>query len=332
MFADDSSEELILALLAEADDGYVHPDLLAGKLGLAHATVFREIEALRRKGYRIENSRTRGYRLAGVPDRLSALELSPLLQTRELGRAVVYEERLDSTQRLAHQLAEEGAPHGQVVIAEEQTQGRGRRGRAWISPPRRNLYLSLVLRPNLPPIRAPELTLVAAVALRETLADAGCPARIKWPNDVQIDGRKLAGILTELSATPSQIQHVILGIGVNLNLELSELSEELRSIATSVRAVRGSPVPRALFCAALLARLEEWLDRHEDEGFAPVLEACSLHSATLGTEVRVRFEGTELTGVAEALDETGALIVRRPDGGTERVIAGDVESLRPARQ
>ncbi len=330
MSAGTSSEELILTLLADAADDFIHADILSGKLGIAGSEVFRDIEALRRKGYRIEISRARGYRLVEVPDRLSALELSPLLQTRELGRAIVYEQSLESTQLVAHELAAGGAPHGQLVIAEEQTRGRGRRGRAWVSPPGRNLHLSLVLRPQLPPARAPELTLLAAVALRETLEDAGCPALIKWPNDLEIERRKVAGILTELSADTDRVNHVILGLGVNLNVEEHDLPEELRPIATSVRATRGAPVPRALFCAALLARLEEWLDRHEDEGFEPVLEACRAHSATLGAEVRVRMEGRELLGVAEALDASGALMVRTSGGTVERIIAGDVEAVRRA--
>jgi BirA family biotin operon repressor/biotin-[acetyl-CoA-carboxylase] ligase len=264
-----------------------------------------------------------------VPDRLSALELVPLLGTHDLGRVVHYEEEVGSTNDVAFRLATEGAGHGEVVIAERQTQGKGRRGRAWSSPPGLNLYMSLVLRPELSPQRASELTLLCAVALAETLREGGADARIKWPNDVQVNGKKIAGILTELSAEPERVHFVVVGVGVNLNAEAEHFPEELRQAATSLAQVRARKVPRALFTAALLTRLELWLDDHADRGFAPVRGTWKQLSCTLGQEVLVRTERTELRGLAEDIDEAGALLVRTPEGALERVLAGDVEQVRP---
>ena len=215
-----------------------------------------------------------------------------------------------------------------MVIAEEQTQGRGRRGRSWSSPPGLNLYLSAILRPELPPQRAPEMTLVAAVALCETLRDSRVDAHIKWPNDLLVDGKKVAGILTELSAEPDRVHFVVLGIGVNLNAGAEDFPEEVAGIATSVHHARGQKVPRALFTAALLYRLEEWLGRHDAEGFAPVREAWKELSGTLGQQVLVRTDKREFVGQAFDIDEVGALLVRT-DTGVERVLAGDVEQVRP---
>jgi BirA family biotin operon repressor/biotin-[acetyl-CoA-carboxylase] ligase len=324
-----TTEELVLGFLAEGGEDFTSGEMLSGKLGLTRTAVWKCVESLRDKGYRIDAVPARGYRLVEVPDRLTALELQPLLNTHDLGRTLHYRDQVPSTNELAFRLAQEGALHGEVVVAEQQTRGRGRRGRVWTSPPGGNLYFSAILRPELPPQRAPELTFVAAVAVAQTLREAGAPgALIKWPNDLLIDGRKVAGILTELSAEPEQVHFVILGIGVNLNTRPSDFPPEVAEIATSLMHVRGRRVPRALFTAALLTRLEEWLDLHAEEGFPTVQKAWRELTGTLGQEVLVKTERREFTGIAEDVDEAGALLVRTAQG-TERVLAGDVEQLRP---
>jgi BirA family biotin operon repressor/biotin-[acetyl-CoA-carboxylase] ligase len=322
------NEELVLAFLADAGDDFVSGEAISDKLGLSRAAVWKHVNALRAQGYRIDALSARGYRLVAVPDRLGPLELRPLLSTRDLGHALHCHDSLPSTNDLAKELAEQGAAHGEVVVAETQTAGRGRRGRSWASPPARNLYLSVVLRPELPPQRATEITLLASVALCEAVREAGVAAEIKWPNDVLAGGRKVGGILTEMAAEPDRVQWLVVGLGVNLNAAADDFPPELRGEATSLAAERGAAVPRALFAAALLARLEAWLDRHAAEGFAPVREAWRALSGTLGREVRVVTGDGELRGVAEDVDEAGALLVRGALG-LERVIAGDVHLLRP---
>ena len=324
-----SSQELILGFLAEAGDDFTSGEVLSNKLGLSRAAVWKNVESLRGKGYVIEAVPAKGYRLVEIPDRLTELELGPLLSTHDFGRTLHCEEELASTNDLAHRLSLEGGEHGETVIAESQTQGRGRRGRTWVSPPGKNLYMSVILRPELPPQRAPELTFVAAVALAETLGEANVMAQIKWPNDVEFEGKKLAGILTELHAEPEKVNAVILGIGVNLNLTEKDLPPELRSVATSALMVRGLPVPRALFTAALLARLEHWYDVHVEEGFEPVCTRWRELTSTLDRRVRVRSGGREFEGTAQDVDETGALMVAVGEN-LERVVAGDVEMLRPS--
>ena len=320
-------EEMILAFLADGGEEFTSGEALSDKLGLSRTAVWKHVESLRGKGYRIEAIPARGYRLVEVPDHLTGLELSPLLGTRDIGRTLHALEEVESTNALAFKLANEGAVHGEVVVAETQTQGRGRRGRNWESPPGLNLYCSIVLRPELPPQRAPELTLVAAVALAETIREAGVVATIKWPNDVYAEGKKVAGILTELSAEPDAIRFAILGLGVNLNARAEDFPPEVAKVATSLYEVRGQRVPRALFAAALWSRLEVWLDRHAEEGFAPVRQAWRELCGMLGAEVLVKTERREVRGVAEDIDETGALLVRTAQG-VERVVAGDVEQLR----
>jgi BirA family biotin operon repressor/biotin-[acetyl-CoA-carboxylase] ligase len=322
-----NSEELVLAFLAEAGDEFVSGEAISDKLGLTRAAVWKHVESLRSHGYRIDAVPARGYRLAEVPDRLTALELRPLLNTHDLGQVLHAYEELPSTSDRAKELADEGAEHGTVVVAEAQTAGRGRRGRTWASPARRNLYFSVVLRPDLPPARAPEITLVASVALCDALRQAGVQAGIKWPNDLLASGRKIAGILTELAAEPDRVHWIVLGAGVNVNARREDFPEELRAEATSVLLERGQAAPRALLAAACFTSLEEWLDRHAEEGFGPVREAWRERSVTLGREVIVRADGREIAGTAEDIDETGALLVRSR-AGLERILAGDVTLLR----
>ncbi len=323
-----TTEELVLSFLAEGGDEFTSGEMLSGKLGLSRTAVWKCVESLRDKGYRIDAVPARGYRLVEIPDRITPLELTPLLNTHDIGRTIHFRDVVPSTNALAYSLAQEGAYHGEVAIAEQQTHGKGRRGRNWVSPHGRNLYFSAILRPDLPPQRAPELTLVAAVAVAETLREAGADASIKWPNDLQIGGKKVAGILTELFAEPDHVHFVVLGVGVNLNIRASEFPPEVAGIATSLMEARGRRVPRALFAAAVFTRLEDWLDAHQDRGFALVREAWKSLSNTLGQEVLVKTERREFTGVAEDIDENGALLVRTA-GGLEKVVAGDVEQLRP---
>ena len=321
--AQPGSEELVLGFLAEAGEEFVSGEVISDKLGLSRTAVWKHVEQLRAHGYRIDAVPARGYRLREIPDRLTPLELRPLIATHDLGQGLHCFDEVSSTNDVARALAEEGAGHGEVVIAERQTAGRGRRGRTWISPPGRNLYLSAVLRPDLPPQRAPEITLVASVAVCDAVRRAGVDAGIKWPNDLLASGRKLAGVLTEMAAEPDRVIWVVLGIGVNLNARPEDFPPELRAEATSIAIERDQPAPRALFAAALLKALEEWLDRHADGGFGPVRDAWRARSVTLGRQVRVSAEGRDVAGVAEDIDETGALLVRA-GSRLERVVSGDV--------
>ncbi|HVO19115.1 MAG TPA: biotin--[acetyl-CoA-carboxylase] ligase [Anaeromyxobacter sp.] len=326
-----SSEELVLGFLAEAGDEFVSGEAISDKLGLTRAAVWKHVESLRSRGYRIDAVPARGYRLGGVPDRLTPLELRPLLNTHDVGQVIHHFEVIGSTNDRARELADEGAGHGEVVVAEAQTGGRGRRGRAWVSPPGCNAYFSAILRPDLPPGRAPELTLVASVAICDALRHAGVPAGIKWPNDLLVEGRKIAGILTEMAAEPERLQWAVVGVGVNVNAALADFPPELREEATSVLLVRGEPAPRALFVAACLTALEGWLDRHAEEGFEAIRKAWRERSVTLGCQVVVRTEEREFEGLAEDIDAGGALLVRT---GTRRhrIVAGDVRLLRARGQ
>jgi len=266
----------------------------------------------------------RGYRLDGEPDTLAADIVGARLTTAWLGRAWRHLGEVGSTndEAAAWARAAEPAPHGAVVVADAQAAGRGRLGRKWHSPPGESLYVSVVLRPPLAPHRVPPMTLAAGVAVAETLVAFDLVPALKWPNDVQLDGKKVAGILTEMSADLDRVHHLVVGIGVNLNTRA--FPEELAAIATSVAAARGAEVARADFAAQLCARLEHWVELFVADGAAAVVAAWKQHARFFGTRVRVTAGRDRVEGVAEDLEDDGALRLRLDDGRTFRVVAGEV--------
>jgi BirA family biotin operon repressor/biotin-[acetyl-CoA-carboxylase] ligase len=259
---------------------------------------------------------------AHVP--LSIDDLRRACVTARLGQRIEYFDSIDSTNTAARRLAADGAGEGTVVIAETQTKGRGRLGRSWASPALRNLYLSIVLRPPIAVAEAAQLTLVAGVAVAEAIREWAAHAAIKWPNDVVVDGRKLAGILTEMEADDDRVRFVVLGIGVNLNAAAEDFPEELRDKAYALCAAAGRPIDRTAFAARLLSRLDERYGLFLTNGFAairPLWETCS---CLTGRTVQIDAAGQRCAGVVTGIGDDGALILRDAGGCDVRVVAGDV--------
>jgi BirA family biotin operon repressor/biotin-[acetyl-CoA-carboxylase] ligase len=240
-------------------------------------------------------------------------------------RKIHYFARIDSTNVYARRRAEEGAPEGEVVIADEQTHGKGRLGRPWVSPPRANVYLSLILRPELAPTQVSQLTFTAAVALAETVQSfAGASPEIKWPNDILIDGKKLAGILSECSVQSGRVLYAILGIGVNLNYSKALMPEEIRNRATSLMAVLDRSVDRNLFAGLLIRSLERCYLDLSTAGFGPMALRWEGFFKLNGKRVRVEMVDQTVHGIVRGVDPEGALLVEDHSGLTRRVVAGDV--------
>jgi BirA family biotin operon repressor/biotin-[acetyl-CoA-carboxylase] ligase len=315
-------DERIVSWLREAG-GAVSGEELARRLGCSRAAVWKRVAALRRRGYRIEGRPAGGYTLAAIPDRLGPAELAPHL--RGTWRRIEWFDEVDSTQRVARELARDGAPEGTVVIAERQSAGRGRLGRRWHSPAHVNLYCSIVLRPALPPDAVPQITLVTGAAVAAAVAEeTGLEPAIKWPNDVLLDGRKVSGTLTEMESEMERVHHVIAGIGVNLNAPLSSFPRELREKATSLLVATGRRIDRAAFVARLLVALEARYGRFLSVGFSSVRAEWESLSCLTGREVRVAGADGELGGRVLGLDDDGALRVRATGGRIVRVVAGEV--------
>ena len=301
-------------------------ETLSSEQGVSRAQVWKHVEALRARGYKIAASPGGGYRLVETPDRLYPEALRAGLHTRWLARDIRYFEEADSTNRVALDLAREGAAHGVTVVAEAQTAGRGRLGRSFFSPPYANLYTSIVLRPSIATSEAPAWTLAAAVAVADTVAaSTGGDVAIKWPNDVLLGGLKTSGILMELGAEATRVSHLVLGSGVNLNTERAQLPGEFRHLATSLASHCGERVDRVAFARRLFENLERTLDACAASGFAGILPRFQARFRMPGHSVRVReFDGTEISGVVRGVDADGALLLAVPDSDEVRVVAGDV--------
>lgn len=257
-------------------------------------------------------------------------EIQSGLGTKRIGKRVHYFPALDSTNIYAHKRAQEGGEEGEVIIAESQTQGKGRMGRQWVSPPCLNLYLSVILRPRLAPSDAPQLTLMSAVAVAETVkAFLPFPPEIKWPNDILAGGKKLAGILTESACERDRILFVILGIGVNLNFPLELMPEVIRGSATSLLILTGAPVDRTDFARRLIQGIDQCYGDLEENGFSRISRRWDSFFGIRGKRVRVEMQGEIVLGKAIGIDGQGALILEEDGGALKKIIAGDVTPVEP---
>jgi BirA family biotin operon repressor/biotin-[acetyl-CoA-carboxylase] ligase len=312
----------VLQVLRGADDA-ISGEYLAAQLGLSRAAVWKRVHRLKARGYVIEGSPRRGYRLLAVPDKLLPEEVLQGLKTRLFTGPVHHFETLDSTNDLAKELAARGAPEGTVVVAETQTRGRGRLDREWNSPPGVGLYVSLVLRPMLPPMELPQITLTTAVAVvRAVRRVAGLAPGIKWPNDLLINGKKLGGILTEMETEIDRIRHVVVGLGLNVNNP--GFPPELTATATSLALEAGRTFSRVNLLQAWLEEFEALYGRFLNQGFPEILEEWKGAAVTLGKMVTVRQGPREISGQALDVAPDGALLLRTATGEMVRVTSGEI--------
>lgn len=317
--------EILKAMRAAHGDA-VSGTELSQQLGVSRAAIWGRIEELRTLGYDIEASPHLGYRLLSAPDLLHEDDLiSRLPRTKVIGRDIRVFQETTSTNDVIEKLARDGVKEGVVVMAESQTKGRGRLGRKWLSPTRKGLWFSVLLRPALRPQEATQLTVASATALRRAIASStGLKPEIKWPNDILIGGRKVAGILTELNAEVDRVKYVILGIGVDVNLNAGDFPSELRKTATSLKVELGKPVSRAELAVAILRELDADYERVCDGGFAALADEWEAHCTTIGHDVVIRTGERQIRGRAESLGEDGALLLRTGHGHLERINGGDV--------
>lgn len=315
----------ILTELRTACEG-VSGTELAEKIGVSRAAVWARIEELRSLGYDIEASPHTGYRLVSAPDVLHADDLlSRLGKTRIVGRDIRVFQETTSTNDVIEKLARDGVKEGVAVFSESQTRGRGRLGRKWISPARKGLWFSLLLRPKLRPQAVTQLTIVSATALARAIhSAAGLAAEIKWPNDILVRGRKVAGILTEMKAEPDAVKYVTLGIGVNVNLAASEFPSDLRRTATSLKMEAGEAMERAELAVEILRELDRDYTRICCGQFEAVADEWEEQCKTIGRDVAIQIGERRIQGRAESLDSDGALLLRTQHGGLERITGGDV--------
>lgn len=319
----------VLTYLRNSED-YVSGQQLCDRLGVSRTAVWKVINQLKEEGYRIESVSRKGYRLVESPeDVYSRSEILSRLHTKWAGQNLHFFEETGSTNPDAKRFAEEGEPHGTTVVAERQTAGRGRRGRSWVSPAGKSVYFTIVVRPKFDPDKASMITLVMALSVAEAIQEVtGLPAGIKWPNDIVVNGKKVVGILTELSVTPemNEIQFLVAGVGVNVNQDSAEeFPEEIRETATSLKIESGRRIARAVLLERILTRFEENYETFERTLDLSLLkESYEARLAGKDAGVRVLDPAGEYTGISRGINKTGELIVERENGETVLVYAGEV--------
>ncbi len=322
----------VLDALRRAGGQTCSGEVLSAEYGVSRAQVWKHVESLRARGYTIDAEPGGGYRLAQIPDRLYAEEIQAGLDTRWVASEVHYFDSIDSTNHVAGELARKGAAHGTTVVAECQTAGRGRLGRSFYSPAGANLYTSIVLRPEITTAEAPTWILAAAVAVADAIADSvGDPdiVEIKWPNDILLAGLKTSGILMELVAEATRVGYLVLGIGVNLNVDRNSFPDEFRDRATSLASHCGHPIDRLDFARRLYKKLDETLGLCGEQGFEAIRPQFEALFRMRGQTVRVlQLDGPEIEGTALGIDSDGALRISPERGKEIRVIAGDVTLAR----
>lgn len=315
----------ILEILKSEPTGYVSGESLCETLRITRSAIWKHVESLRAFGYTIEAFPHRGYRLVASPDRLLADEISYGLKTERIGKSILSYETVASTNDVAYDLAQKGAAEGTVVVSEGQTQGKGRLGRSWVSPKGKGVYLSILLRPTLPPQTIPKLTLFAALSAARAIRQVtGLTAEMRWPNDLLLDGKKVSGVLTEMNAEQDRVHFVIIGIGINVNADVVALPP----FATSLKIEKGETISRVTLTRLLLGEFDQLYNSFTEGKSDDALEECRKLSAILGTHVTVEQTNGRKEGYALDIDEEGALLLRRDDGLTERILSGDLVKLR----
>jgi BirA family transcriptional regulator, biotin operon repressor / biotin---[acetyl-CoA-carboxylase] ligase len=304
---------------------FVTAEELCRHAHISRQTVWKHILQLRSLGYDISSVPHLGYQLVSCPDRLYPAEISSGLHTKIIGKAIHYYDHVASTMDAAMQLAQDKAPDGTVVIAEAQTQGRGRLGRSWVSPKYKGLYFSIIVRPDTAVSEVASINLMAAVSVCEAVSRmCGLDTRIKWPNDVLLEQKKLGGILTEMNAGLDRVNYCVIGIGINVNSDKKALVDGAISLAQQT----GSAVNRVELFREILRQFEHYYLKFKKKEFGPILDAWRQFSVTLGERVRIDMHKGRLDGVAVDIDVDGGLLVRRDSGIVEKVTAGDVVHCR----
>lgn len=317
-------EEKIIELLKDRQ-GYLSGEELSNTLKVSRQALWKHINFLRELGYDIAAVPHLGYRLVSVPDRLYDFQVYSGLKTKSFGKKLLYFDSLGSTMDMATQLALKGVKEGTVVLAETQTKGRGRLGRAWHSPKYKGLYFSLILRPKISLDRASIITLLAGVSICEAIKEVlGLELQIKWPNDILMHNKKLGGILTEVKAEVDEVNFIIIGVGLNINND----SKSLISGSISLKEIKDGELSRLNILQEILYRLELNYQILEKKGAKPIIDKWRQFAITLGRRVKVYSHKEHLEGEAFDIDVDGGLLLRNDSGITHKVLSGDIIHCR----
>lgn len=316
-------DKILKYLIKNKDNGYISGEKISNELDVSRVAVWKYISQLKEEGFIIESLRNKGYKLIKNPIDIHPLEIKESLNTSFIGKNIYYFDTLDSTNTMAKQHSKE---NGAVIISEEQTSGRGRLGRDWTSPKYKGLWFSIVLTPDMEPQYAPMISHVTAAALIKSFVNLGfSDVKCKWPNDIIINGKKVCGILTELSAELSRINHIVVGIGINVNLEENDFPMELLDKASSLKLIRGKDIERKALLVDILQNFEALYEKFEKElDIKTSINICKEYSAVLGKEVYLINKTEKEKVTAIDIDDKGQLIVRDAQGNFKKIISGEI--------
>ncbi|MCA0990752.1 biotin--[acetyl-CoA-carboxylase] ligase [Bacillus hwajinpoensis] len=321
----DSIRQRLLQMLEEHAENYVSGQMISETLNVSRTAIWKHVSELRKNGYEVEAVQKKGYRIVSRPDMLSKEEIALKLTTNFLGKTIYTYPTVESTQFIAHDLAHRGASDGTIIVADEQTAGKGRLGRSWHSPSGSGIWTSIILRPKLPPQRAPQFTLIAAVSVVHAIRkQTGLEAEIKWPNDILIDGKKVVGILTELQAEADQIKSIIIGMGINVNASKEDFPDELTT-ATSLKIESGRDITRSALLAAILNELETLYEEYLNNGFRMIKLLWESYAVSLGRKIKARTLNGVIEGLAKGITEEGVLLLEDESGKMHYIYSADIE-------
>lgn len=318
--------QALLDAFKNANGKFISGEKLAQNIGCSRTAIWKHIEDLKKDGFHVEAVRKKGYRLLEQSNKLSENEIYLGLETEEIGRSVYFFESVTSTQKVAKEYAMNGAKHGTLIVADEQTEGRGRMVRKWYSPKGTGIWASFILRPDIQIQHAPQLTLLSAVAVVQAIKKVThITPEIKWPNDILISGRKVCGILTELQAEEDRIQSVILGIGINVNQDENDFSAEIIKKATSLKIELGKTVNRSSLIQSLCYYIEQLLHLYISEGFTPIKSLWETYAVSIGKRISARTVKGTFDGVALGINNEGVLLLKQDNGEIVEIISADID-------
>ncbi|MDO8885656.1 biotin--[acetyl-CoA-carboxylase] ligase [Candidatus Oleimmundimicrobium sp.] len=319
-----SSKDAVLFFLKDKQGDFVSGEDISRSLSLSRTAVWKHIQSLKDDGYIIEGVPRQGYRLIKLPDKLLPSEIRYKLKTTLFDKKIYYFNEISSTNKIAKNEAAKGSPEGTLFVAEKQVKGKGRLGRKWVSPSG-GIWFSMVLRPEISPIDASKITILAGIAVAKAIkGETGLKVTLKWPNDIFIDGKKVAGILSEMSAEADKVNFVVVGIGVNANLSLSVFSEELRDKVATLKELLGAEVDRVALFKAILKEFEKvYLSLNEDS-FEKALSEWKNLCGMLGKRVKISTLTEEIEGEALDINEQGSLLLKLFSGEIRTIYSGDV--------
>jgi BirA family transcriptional regulator, biotin operon repressor / biotin---[acetyl-CoA-carboxylase] ligase len=316
----------LLDAFTNSGESYLSGQHLAELIGCSRTAVWKHIEELRKEGFELEAVRKKGYRILKTPEKITANEIRLGLTTSFIGGNIHYKDTVESTQKIAHRLASDGVPEGTVVIAEEQLSGKGRMSRKWHSPKFTGVWMSLILRPNIPLTKAPQLTLLTAVAIVQAIEEiTQLKPEIKWPNDILIKGKKITGILTELQAEADRIHSIIIGIGINVNQQIEDFPVELRETASSLSIETGETISRAGLIKSVFKHFEKLYLLYLKQGFFPIKLLWESYAISIGKVLKARTLTHVIEGKALGITDEGVLKIEDQEGTIHQVYSADIE-------